>query len=572
MGMNDLVHPDFRHKETSTITDPSVNFDYAVQPYNARAMNTLPTASNQMLRTVNNGRENLYNSFVFQSEMEKHYAEDVSRAEREYNQETYFDAGFFLAKGYKDHLGHITCTPLTNNSFEIIARIRVCGEEFALFKFKKANQGIIPANECEAWFSLEEFMCDQDTENFIVKHLQIVNAKALKKEATKSIRNIIYCKLMSAPLKDYAQFGWNNANNANFYFDGLDIANTRGFPAYWISPKSKKQMEISAAVQCLQKALESNPYLQDELACAFLISMVSIVLSFVRDTSDKVPVVVLYSSSAKSFQNIEAIFKYNANIPSTNNEEICSNSALRVRYIADDALIIDVVSHKNASMIIQISQGGFWGDTKLKTPVYLVKHDFNDVSLSYDWALDFDDLVVEPSVGIALGRLKHEIIMQIEQKRISIDGLRTVGGDLFSFCESFLSWIGTENVYDELTGPLLKILTTGSKALEEFDGVNLIADILKQKLKFFTKTSTSASYIEKDREYYIPTALFDEICEMLSLKPLAAKKALRLRGGLRVYNSTRLEYTMDITDPVSRKRVKAVAITKSFLLGGEKSE
>ena len=85
--------------------------------------------------------------------------------------------------------------------------------------------------------------------------LIVGRVKAFKKEATKSIRNIIYCKLMSAPLKDYAQFGWNNANNENFYFDGLDIANTRGFPAYWISHKSKKQMEISAAVQCLQKAL-----------------------------------------------------------------------------------------------------------------------------------------------------------------------------------------------------------------------------------------------------------------------------------------------------------------------------
>lgn len=567
MGMNDFVHPDFRHKETSIITDPSVNFDYAVQPYNVFAMNTVPNASNQVIRTINNGSDRPYEDYVLQSEMAKHYAADISRAQRENNQETYCEVGWSLAKARKDYLGNVTYTQLTNNSFDIIERIRICGVEIVLVKFKKTSQIISPTNDCETWFSVEEFMSDHNTENFLVEHLQIVSTKAFQKDAIKSIRNIVYCKLMSAPLKDYAQFGWNNANNENFYFDGLDIANTRGFPKYWISHKSKNQMVLSSAVRCLQKALESNPYLQNELSCAMLVSMVSIVLSFVRAIGDKAPVVVLHSGSAKAFKNIEAIFKYNENIPSMNNENICSKSSLQVKFLADDALIVDMVSHKNNSKIIQLSQGCFWGVTELKTPVYLVKHDFEDVLFSYDWAVDFDDFVIDAALGIAMRRLKYELITLIEEKKVAVRELRPDRGDVYPLCKTFLNWIGNGNVYGEYTKPILDILTRGLKALADFDGDNLITDILRQKIRLFVKMADKDSCIEKEQAYYIPTALFDELCEKLSLKPLTAKKALRESGGLRVYDSNRTEYTVDVTNPVSGKRIKAVAILKSFVQG-----
>lgn len=572
MSLNDdIIYPDFSQKETSFICEPSFDTNDLVQTVNCSEKVT-SVVGNQMIRALYGSNENPYEGYIFTQQIEKHIAEDTVRAQRENNQETYYDAGFFLAKGYRDYLNHFVCTPLTDNSFDIVERISICGEKFALFNFKTMYQAVIPAHKSEKWFREEEFKSDLGVDNFITENMYIVNKKIYRKEAVKGIRNIINCKLRSVPIKEYSRFGWNNADIGYFYFDGLKKGNIRGLPAHFIFHNSKSQMELKVAVQCLQNALKSNPYLQNEMSCAFLISMQSIVISLISGFGDKAPVVILHSRSAQSLHKIEGLFKYNKSIPTWSCEDIFNKSKLEAQYISDDALIVDVISHKNSSQLKQLSQGRFVNNVKIQVALFLVHHDFDDLQPYYDWALNIDDLVVDPSVGIALDRLKHEIIMQIEQKRISIDGLRTVGGDLFSFCESFLSWIGTENVYDELTGPLLKILTTGLKALEEFDGVNLIADILKQKLKFFTKTSTSASYIEKDREYYIPTALFNEICEMLSLKPLAAKKALRLRGGLRVYNSTRLEYTVDITDPVSRKRVKAVAITKSFLLGGEKSE
>lgn len=567
MVLDDIVHIDFSQKETSFISDPSVDVYDPVQTgyYN---LNEVPNVCNQLNRVA----ENPFESYVFREQIEKHIADDIMRARREINQETYFDTGSSLAKGRKDHLGNITSTPLSANSFDIIERISICGNKLALFKFKTMNQMGILVHESERWFREEELAGDQGVEKFMLENLQIVNTKAYRKEAIKGIRNIISCKLRSVPLKEYAQFGWNNTDNEYFYFDGLKIKNKNGIPNYFMSHGGESQMKIGEAVLALQNSLKSNPYLQKEMACTFLVSMLSVILSFTLDVGDKVPTVVLYSRGAKSSWKIEMLFKYNREIPTWSNEDICNKEVFYAQHISDDALVIDVVNNKNSSKIKQLSQGRFVNNAKMHTAVFLVQHNLDGIQFYYDWALDIDDIMVDASIGIVLDRLKHEIIMLIEQKRIQIDGLRADKGDLYSLCETFLTWIGKENVYGEYTKPILDILTRGLKALRDFDGDNLITDILRQKLRLFVKTAEKDSCIEKEQAYYIPTVLFDKICEMLSLKPLAAKKALRLRGGLRVYNSTRQEYTVDVTDPVSGMRTKAVAITKSFLRGGEECE
>ena len=567
MILDEKVPLDFSEKETSFITDPSVDFYDPVQT-GCYSLNEVPHVCNQLNRVA----ENPFESYVFREQIEKHIADDIMRAQREINQETYFDTGSSLAKGRKDYLGNITSTPLSANSFDIIERISICGNKLALFKFKTMNQMGIPVHESESWFREEELASEQGVEKFMLENLQIVNTKAYRKEAIKGIRNIISCKLRSVPLKEYAQFGWNNTDNEYFYFDGLKIKNTKGIPDYFISHGWENQMKMGEAVLVLQNSLKSNPYLQKEMACTFLVSMLSVILSFTLDGGDKVPTVVLYSRGAKSSRKIEMLFKYNREIPTWSNEDICNKEVFYAQHISDDALVIDVVNNRNGTKIKQLSQGRFVDNAKMHTAVFLVQHNLDGIQFYYDWALNIDDIMVDASVGIALDRLKHEIIMLIEQKRIQIDGLRADKGDLYSLCKRFLSWIGTENVYDKLTKPLIKILAEGLKALEEFDGVNLITDILRQKLKFFIQTATKESYIEKNQVYYIPTAFFDEMCETLSLNPLAAKKALRGREGLRTYNSARKEYTVDVTNPESGKRIKAVAIIKSFLQGGEENE
>lgn len=159
---------------------------------------------------------------------------------------------------------------------DVCERVRVCDEEMVLIRFQSESHIIRSENEREMWVSVRKFTSDQDTENFLIELLQIVNPKIFSRSAIKCLRNIFLQKLNDAPRRVFSQYGWCNVNDRNFYFKGVEIDDMEEVPTHWKATTCKEMMERGEAVQIMQNALERNVFLQTELSCVLLISMVSL--------------------------------------------------------------------------------------------------------------------------------------------------------------------------------------------------------------------------------------------------------------------------------------------------------